>query len=164
MKKFFRIILTAIFCSLACAIMMGTASALILTDAEILEMQEAQEADVTRASSYFASYEFWASAVDNGKVEVGFSVIAPRVMNHLGATKIVILRKSGDNWIPVETYEYTDSDMDYLYESDCVRHTADVYFQGTVGKEYRAFITLKAEDDDGSESKTVTTNIVQAQK
>lgn len=162
MKKLYQLLLTFVFCGLICTIIMGTASALVLTDAEVQEMCATQEMDITRASSYFAAYDWWASAVDDAEVEVGFNVTAPRVMNQLGATKIEILRKSGSNWISVETYKNTDSGMDYLYESDCARHTADVYFQGTAGKEYRAFITLKAEDDDGSEAKTVVTNIVQA--
>lgn len=162
MKNLFRMISTAVLCGLTCVVMMGTASALVLTDDEVQEIYAAQEMDATRASSYFSTYKWWASAVDDAEVEVGFTVTAPRVMNQLGATKIEILRKSGSNWISVGTYKNTDSGMDYLYESDCARHTADVYFQGTAGKEYCAYITLKAENDNGSESKTVLTNIVQA--
>ena len=52
--------------------------------------------------------------------------------------------------------------MDYLYASDDATHTEAIYFQGTVGRDYFAYITLKAEDDDGSDTRIMLTNVVTA--
>lgn len=160
MKKLVSAFLIA---ALSC-VMILPASAAALSDQELQEMYEQQAYDLERASSYFALRMVWASAGRNGEIEVGFEAGAPRVMNRLGATRIEIMRKSGDNWIPVETYKYTDSGMGYIYGKNETAYTEAVYFQGTVGKQYCAYITLKAEDDDGSESHLMATEIVTARK
>lgn len=158
MKKLLSVVLVMIMC----ITMASSAAAATITSEEPL-VEVAQEDDtVTRASAYFASRAVWASDCDDSEIEFGFDLVCARRMNRLGATKIEVMRKSGSNWIPVETYEYTDSGMSYLYEKNCATKTEAVYFQGTSGKEYCARITVKAEDDDGYESVVMKTNTVTA--
>lgn len=145
-----------------CLAMFCSASALVLTDEEAQEIMMQQEQSVTRASDYFASRWVWASAGADGEIEFGFDVTCARRMNHLGAIKIEVMRKSGNNWISVETYENTDSGMGYLYQSNRATVSEAVYFDGTSGKDYFAYVTVKAEDDDGSEKIIMSTNVVTA--
>lgn len=157
MKKIISMLLSLILC----ATMIGSASALSLTDDEIQQLRNQQE-DLARASKYFATRGVWASAVGDGEVEIGFDLTCARVMNNLGATKVEVMRKSGNNWVSVKTYKYTDSGMEYLYQSDRGTISEDLYFQGTSGKDYFAYVTVKAEDDDGSETIIMSTNVVTA--
>lgn len=158
MKKLLSVILIMVLC----ITMIGSAAALTLASEEsLIEMGQEDDA-ITRASAYFASRAVWGSDCDDCEIEFGFDLVCARRMNRLGATKIEVMRKSGNNWIPVETYEYTDSGMSYLYEKNCSTKTEAVYFQGTEGKEYLARITVKAEDDDGYESIVMKTNTVVA--
>ncbi len=160
MKKIVPILLVAVLC---CSIISPASAASIISDQELQVMYAQQERDLERASSYFALRMVWASACGNGEIEIGFEVGCARTMNHVGAIEIEVMRKSGDNWIPVQTYEYTDSGMGYLYASDCAIHSDAVYFEGTVGRDYFAYITLKAEDDDGSDTRIMLTNVVTAE-
>lgn len=159
MKKIISVFLIAVLCFTAIS---PASAALELSDQEVQAMYEQQERDLERASSYFAVRMVWASAGRDGELEFGFEVGCPRTMNHLGALEIEVMRKSGDNWIPVKTYKYTDSGMGFLYASDDATHSEAVYFQGTVDRDYFAYITLKAEDDDGSDTRIMLTNVVTA--
>ena len=159
MKKIISVFLMAILCFTAIS---PAAAAFEVSDQELQSLYTQQARDLERASSYFAVRMVWASAGRDGELEFGFEVGCPRTMNRLGALEIEIMRKSGDNWIPVKTYKYTDSGMDYLYASDDATHTEAIYFQGTVGRDYFAYITLKAEDDDGSDTRIMLTNVVTA--
>lgn len=156
MKKIISAFLIAVLC------FTFSSAAFEISDRELQTMYMNQARDLERASSYFAVRMVWASAGRDGELELGFEVGCPRNMNRLGAIEIEVMRKSGDNWIPVKTYKYTDSGMGYIYGSDDATHTEAVYFQGTVGRDYFAYITLRAEDDDGSDERVMITNTVTA--
>lgn len=61
-------------------------------------------AQMPMASDYLSSYDGTVTSEGNGKIKVSFTVIGTGILDEIGASKIVIEKKSGTYWIPVKTY------------------------------------------------------------
>lgn len=92
------------------------------------------------ASDYLSAYDGTVTSEGNGKIKVSFTVVGTGILDEIGASRIVIEKKTGSYWIPVKTYTLSDypelaTDNDYSYGSY-------VLYQGEEGKYYRAEITV----------------------
>lgn len=106
----------------------------------------------TRASSYFRSC--FITVYDGGSddIEIEVSVTATGKMDTLGATKVVLQKKSGDSWITIKAYTTDNAD---LQDTDCAFFSILLSYSGAVsGATYRAVAAFYAEDDSGSETRT----------
>lgn len=116
-----------------------------------------------RGSDYFAAYAVFATALSGGKVTFEADMDATRTMGILGMSRIVVEEKQTDGtWKNVETtYAADDSSM---YETNVPTSLVSYSYYGTVGKSYRAAITLYASDAKGSDSRLQITSAVTAKK
>lgn len=113
-----------------------------------------------RASKYFVREEAYVLTTSSGNIVVEFSIGAKDYMSKLGASSIVIQKKEGTSWTDVSTI--SGSTANGMLTTDKVNYSSSITYHGTVGKEYRAVVTLYAEDSNGSDSRTITTNAVTA--
>ena len=117
-------------------------------------------ASMLRASQYLSSYSAWGSANGCGSVSFSFDVTATSLSDKVGATQVVIQRKSGSSWVTAQTYN--SNTRASLLGSDCVSHGDTITYSGTSGQQYRAVVTCYAEKNGGSDSRTATSNMVTA--
>lgn len=118
------------------------------------------DADVY-ASRFFTEKYATASAKGNGIVAFSYNVVATGTMDRLGATQITIYRQADSgSFTPV--YAYNLSNKPNLMKSNVGSATSIVNYQGTVGKYYKAQITLHATKNGSSESTSIYTNVVKA--
>lgn len=112
----------------------------------------------SRASSYFDSYTVGISTSGN-TISVDYQVVARSYMDELGATQVVLQRRSGDSWIAVD--KYTSSSTPSLLGENIVRYSNTVTFYNvsTTGT-YRAYLTIYASDSSGADSRIKTTSYV----
>ena len=92
------------------------------------------------ASDYLSSYDGIVTSEGNGTIKVSFTVVGTRVLDEIGASKIVIEKKAGTYWIPVKTY--TLSDYPKLATTNDYSYGSYVLYDGEVGTYYRAEITV----------------------
>ena len=109
----------------------------------------ATENENARASSFFGSSDVYLYQVTSTKFEAWFEVTALGGMDKLGASEIKIQESSdGENWTTVKTC--TMSNYSNLICNNTASHASYVSYTGTVGKYYRAKITLYAENSTGT--------------
>ena len=109
----------------------------------------AMENENARASSFFMSSDVYLYRATSTKFEAWFEVTALGGMDKLGASEIKIQESSdGENWTTVKTC--TMSNYSNLICNDTASHASYVSYTGTVGKYYRAKITLYAENSTGT--------------
>ncbi|NLO47807.1 MAG: hypothetical protein GX111_05745 [Clostridiales bacterium] len=113
-----------------------------------------------RASYYLDYYDAWATASSRHTVVISFDVDATGIMDVVGASYIVIQENNNGVWSGVASFFGSSTIGMLAYNTNS--HTGSVSCTGTVGKQYRALVTIYAEDDSGSDSRTVTTSTVTA--
>lgn len=114
----------------------------------------------SRASDYLSFYDAWASTGARREVIISFDVLATDYMDLVGSTYIVVQEKNGSNWTGVASY--FGSVANGILASDTDAHAGSITYIGTSGHQYRARVTVYAEDSRGNDSRTVTTNTVTA--
>lgn len=114
----------------------------------------------TRASDYLNYYSAYALASSNGKVIIEFEVDGAGRMDLVGSNYIVVQEKSGSKWLGVSTY--WGSSLNEMLGENTVSHIGKITYVGTVGREYRALVTVYAKDSTGDDSRTIITNSVTA--
>ena len=97
------------------------------------------------ASDYLNKYSGVVTREGGGTIKISFTVIGTRVLDKIGASKIVVEEKNGDDWIPVKTFNNTkypelSTTNDYSYANY-------VLYDGEVGAVYRAEITVFGNTD-----------------
>lgn len=115
-------------------------------------MAAAEGAD-PRASLYLQSYGASLSVDDSGLLNIDYDVVATRISDRVGVSKIVIYKLSGSR---VATITGT-VENGLLLENDRT-HLGNYYYQGEPGVTYFALLTMYAERDGGSDSKSYITN------
>lgn len=103
------------------------------------------------ASEYLNRYSGSITAQGDGEIKISFSVVAMKKLDELGASEIVVEKKSGNSWTELETY--TSSDYPELSTTNALYYSNYVFYQGVPGTEYRAKITVFGNTD----SRTFTT-------
>ena len=102
-----------------------------------------------RASDKFANYNAKLYVESNGDFDIYFSVTASGTMDILGASKIVVERTNGYRWAAecTLTVQYAPE----MQATNASRHSAWISYEpNDPNANYRAIVTLYAEDSTGS--------------
>lgn len=109
----------------------------------------AMENENARASSFFMSSDVYLYKTSSTKFQAWFEVTALTGMDKLGASEIKIQESSdGENWTTVKTC--TMENYSNLICENTGFHGSYVSYTGTIGKYYRAKITLYAKNSTGT--------------
>ena len=120
----------------------------------------ALENENARASSFFASSDVYLYQTSSTKFQAWFEVSALGTMDKLGASEIKIQESSdGTNWTTVKTC--TMANYSNLICENTGFHGSYVSYTGTIGKYYRAKITLYAENSTGVGERIRYTSAIQ---
>ena len=127
--------------------------AVILVIALIIPMSVGATAVATvqpRSSAYLDAYNAYIYPAGDGKIQVWFTVHGTDYMDTIGALTIRIYESENgsNNW----TWKKSFSNGNYpsMIANDDYYHSGHVDYQGTVGKYYRAYVTIWAgKDGDG---------------
>jgi len=112
------------------------------------------------ASQYLSFYAAYITKSGN-TVKVNFQVEGTRIMDQIGVTEIYLYEKTSSfgNWTLVHTYLSTDPayasammDSNTSYKDDYVSYSGNSSYQ------YKAYVTVYAEKDGGSDSRNVIAN------
>lgn len=102
----------------------------------------------TYGSNYFIEYSTYLYRVSGYRFEIWFDVAARNVMEELGVSEIKLQRSTdGENWNTVITYTPAGNPQMICENTGC--HADCVYYAGTSGYEYRAFVTFYAKNSNG---------------
>lgn len=115
----------------------------------------------TRGSAYFSAHSVSATPIGNGKIAFEFDIIATHTMTELGATSIAVYRENS-NGTHTLMRTYNQSNTSGLYTTNNYSWYGRVDYQGVVGNEYYAVISMYCENASGRESKVRTTYVVTA--
>lgn len=112
------------------------------------------------ASQYLSYYNAYITKSGN-TIKVNFVVQGTRVMDKIGATEIYLYERpnSASSWTLVQTFLSTDP----AYASDMIDSNAsfkidDVSYSGNSSYQYKAYVTVYAEKDGGSDSRDILAN------
>lgn len=111
----------------------------------------------SRASYYLSSYGAYVYNAAWGKVQVWIDVQGTNVMDEIGALQIQLYEsKDNTNWTWVKTFGYTDNSgmlgyNDYIY-------SGHVEYSGTIGRYYKAYVTVWAGKDGAGDSRSFWTS------
>ncbi len=112
------------------------------------------------SSLYLAAYTAYISKSGN-TIHVNFEVYGTRTMDKIGATEIYLYEKvsGSSSWTLVETYLSTDP----TYASSMIANNANwkidsVSYSGSSSNQYKAYVTVYAEKDGGSDSRNIIAN------
>lgn len=102
-----------------------------------------------RASYYLTSYNTYMYNAAFGKMQVYFDVTGVNYMDEIGTLTIKIYESTDNtNWTWVETYKHASTSGMLGYNK--VYHSGHVDYQGTIGRYYKAYVTIWAgKDGDG---------------
>lgn len=96
-----------------------------------------------RASDYLSSYNTYIYNAALGKIQVYFNVTGVNYMDEIGALTVRIYEsKDQETWTWVYTMQHTSQSSMLGY--DKVFHADHVDYQGSVGKYYKAYVTIWA--------------------
>lgn len=109
----------------------------------------ASETAAPRASYYLDSYNAYGYSAGWGKMQFYFNVTGVTYMDELGALTVQIYESTDqENWTWVETIRHT-TQPDMLGYND-IYHSGHVDYKGTIGRYYKAYVTIWAgKDGDG---------------
>lgn len=127
-------------------------ASLVLLIACTCQMAAAEEAE-PRASLYLQSYGAHLSVDETGRLNIDFNVTATRPSDYVGVSKIVIYKLSGSREATI-----TGTTANGLLRANASIHAGNYYYQGEPGETYFALLTMYAERDGGSDSKSYITN------
>lgn len=112
-----------------------------------------------RASAYLRSYDGYVVATGNGEVEIWFEVYGKATMTQVGAQTIILQEKLAGSsvWRTVANYHYTD--YDNMMGGGTDYHINHVDYEGVAGASYQAYITIWAGNNNGGDSRNITTEV-----
>ena len=118
-----------------------------------------------RSSYYLDSYRAWLDPQDDGVIEVVVDVQATGYMDDVGALNIAIYESAddGDSWDLVRAYAASMT-PGMLQHDKLLYYDRPVSYQGIVGLDYFAVVTVYARDSTGSDSRDYVTTSVTARK
>ena len=111
----------------------------------------------SRGSYYLSIYRAYVYNAAWGKVQVWFEVQGTNVMDEIGSLQIQLYEsKDNSNWTWVKTFGYTDNSgmlgyNDYIY-------SGHVEYSGTIGRYYKAYVTVWAGKDGAGDSRSFWTS------
>ena len=112
------------------------------------------------ASQYLSYYSAYITKTGN-TIKVHFDVQGTRIMDNIGATEIYLYERanSSSSWSLVHTYLSSDP----AYASAMIDSNASfkddyVSYSGNSSYQYKAYVTVYAEKDGGSDSRDIVAN------
>ena len=97
----------------------------------------------SRASDYLNSYTAYIYPAGWGKVQVWFSVDGTGDMDEIGALEIRLYEsKDNETWTWLKTFDYPDYSGMLGYNN--YYHDGYVEYNGTIGRYYKAYVTVWA--------------------
>lgn len=118
----------------------------------------ATEADISssRASYYLTSYNTYIYPDALGKIQIWFSVTGVEYMDDIGVLTVQVFESTdNENWTWVKTYKH-DSTTGMLGHNK-IYHSGHVVYQGTIGRYYKAYVTIWAGKDGGGDTRYMWT-------
>ena len=115
---------------------------------------------VMEASQYLSAYSAYITKTGN-TVKVHFDVEGTGVMDYIGATEIYLYEKASSysSWTLVKTYLSTDSAYaDSMLDSNASFKDDYVTYAGNSSYQYKAYVTVYAEKNGGSDSRNIVAN------
>ena len=112
------------------------------------------------SSLYLAAYTAYISKSGN-TIHVNFEVYGTRTMDTIGATEIYLYEKASgsSSWTLVETYLSTDPTYaSAMIDTNTGCKCDSVSYNGSSSKQYKAYVTVYAEKDGGSDSRNIIAN------
>lgn len=114
-----------------------------------------------RASDYLNTYGAYVYPAGWYKVQVWFNVDGVTYMDEIGALTVWLYESSdNENWTLVKTFKHTDY-PDMLGYNDYL-HVSHVEYQGSIGKYYKAYISVWAGKDGTGDTRYFWTSPVKA--
>ena len=115
----------------------------------------------TRASDYLNSYNTYLYRDSWGKIQIWFSVTGMDYMDEIGVLTIKVYESTdNETWTWVKTYKQaTTTGMlayDTIYYSNYVTH------QGTIGRYYKAYVTIWAGKNGNGDTRYMWTDVQKA--
>ena len=142
-------------------------SLVMLAGVAVLPSSAQGEAGVEpyRSSYYLDSYRAWLDPQDDGVIEVVVDVQATGYMDDVGALNIAIYESAddGDSWDLVRAYAASMT-PGMIQHDKLLYYDRPVSYQGVVGLDYAAVVTVYAGDSTGSDSRDYVTTSVTARK
>lgn len=111
----------------------------------------------TESSQYLSYYEAYITKSGN-TIKVNFAVEGTRVMDQIGVTEIYLYEKTSiyGSWNLVQTYLSTNPAYASAMMDDNVGYKDDyVSYSGSSSYQYKAYVTVYAEKDGGSDSRDI---------
>lgn len=114
-----------------------------------------------RASDYLSSYNTYLYRSGLGKIQVWFTVTGVGYMDEIGALTVRIYESSDQEtwtWVKTYTHESTTGMLDY----NDYYYASHVEYKGTIGKYYKAYVTIWAGKDGKGDTRYMWTDIQKA--
>lgn len=114
-----------------------------------------------RASDYLTSYNTYAYNAAFGKIQIYFDVTGVNYMDEIGALTVRIYESTdNETWTWVHTVRHTTQSS--MLGRNKVYHSDHVDYQGTIGRYYKAYVTIWAGKDGDGDTRYMWTNVVKA--
>lgn len=95
------------------------------------------------ASRYLTSYNTYICDMGGGRIEIWYDVTGTGDMDEIGVLAIELYEVNSDDSLTwIKTFLFEDYDTMLVY--DDWTHTSYVSYQGTAGKQYKAYVCIWA--------------------
>lgn len=145
MKRIFSLILALLLCMVSCVTTLAV---------------DTEDYSIARASDYLNYYSAYAVTLSKGEVVFEFEVDGVRQMDSVGVIRLVIQEKIDGTWTSFPAI-WGSTSNGLITEGKTI-HVGEYVHETDSGTECRAIVTVYAEKDGGSDSRTFTTNSVTA--
>lgn len=109
-----------------------------------------------RASNYIDSFNTYIYPAALGKIQVWFTVTGDDYMDDIGALTVRIYESTDqETWTWVKTY--TNGTTPTLLGHDVFYYSSHVDYQGTIGRYYKAYVTIWAGKDGNGDTRYMWT-------
>lgn len=114
-----------------------------------------------RASYYLDSYNTYLYRSGWGKIQVWFTVTGVDYMDEIGTLTIQVFESTdNENWTWVKTYKQATTSGMLGY--DKIYHSGYVEYNGTIGRYYKAYVTIWAGKDGNGDTRYLWTDVQKA--
>lgn len=108
--------------------------------------------NTARASYYLDSYNSYIYPAGLGKIQVWFTVTGVDYMDDIGALTIQIYESTDQtNWTWVDTVRHTTQSN--MLGHNAIYHSGHVDYSGTIGRYYKAYVTIWAGKDGAGDTR-----------
>ena len=117
---------------------------LVFTFAAPIGVNAATAETITpRASYYLDAYNTYICDMGGGRIEIWYDVTGTGDMDEIGVLSIELYEVNSDDSLTwIKTFLFEDYDTMLIY--DDWTHTSYVSYQGTAGKQYKAYVCIWA--------------------